>query len=229
MPKITKISYNPRNDRHWIYIDGEYCTAIRARTFKAMDLQVGQEISCEQVKDRENFHFKHQYQNTWEQEKVRIDRVCKLIHYLNPGVETRVTGFGADTTEMIKAHPDEAGKPDIEVWRKEGSRLLMRVEVTGTERMRGDDFWIRPDKLKYCQNHPEQNVWIILHYAQPKERFVLVKPDGRKQYPYKVVNIRGTDEYYVSFTTQDAEVRTRQQFSTHLQSLVDNGQAPADD
>lgn len=220
MPKITDIRYHQPKDRYWIYIDGEYCTSIRARTFKGMALTVGLEVSCDQVKEMENFHFKNQYQNTWEQEKVRIDKVSQLIYNINPYVRINVTGFGADSNEMIMAHPEEQGKPDIEVLLNDGSAVLMLVEVTGTHRMRGNDYWIRPDKLAYCQNHPEQNVWIILHYAEPTEKFIFVKPDGSKKYNYIVKNIKGTDEHYVSFSDRDEEVYSLQKFGDHLNSLV---------
>lgn len=220
MPKITEIRYNQPKDRFWIFIDKKYCTSIRARTFKGMNLSVGQEISCDQVKEMESFHFKNQYQNSWEQEKVRIDKISQLINSIDSSLNINVTGFGADSNEMIKAHPEEQGKPDVEISMASDSTVIMLVEVTGTQRMRGNDYWIRPDKLTYCQNHPDQNVWIILHYAEPEERFVFVKPIARKQYRHIVVNIKGTDEHYVPFNDYDDEVYSFQQFTEHLNSLT---------
>lgn len=220
MSKITNILYKQDKDKYWIYVDGDYCTSIRARTFKGMTLFIGQEISCDQIVEMENFHFKNQYKNTWEQEKVRINKVSQLITSINPSVIIKVTGFGADSNEMIKAHPEEQGKPDVEVSIANSSTTIMLVEVTGTNRMRGTDYWVRPDKLLYCQNHPEQNVWIILHYAEPTERFVFIKPIATKQYSHFIQNINGTDEYYVSFNDSDDEVYSIDQFSNHLNSLV---------
>ncbi|RRO11070.1 hypothetical protein [Pectobacterium aquaticum] len=220
MPRITDIRYIQPKDRYWVYIDGTYCTSIRARTFKGMTLFVGQEISCDEVKEMESFHFKNQYQDKWEQEKIRIQKVSQLITSINRNVKIEVTGFGANSNEIIKSHPEEQGKPDIEVSVSNSSDVIMLVEVTGTQHMRGNDYWIRPDKLSYCQNHPEHNVWIILHYAEPTEKYVFVKPDAIKKYKYNVISINGTDEYYVQFNDSDEEVHSLQQFIDHLNSLV---------
>ncbi|EKO5152158.1 hypothetical protein ACK2J6_003672 [Vibrio fluvialis] len=220
MSTISDIRYNQEKDRYWIYIDGVYCTSIRARTFRGMTLSIGQEISCAEVKEMENFHFKNQYKSSWEQEKVRIEKVSQLIQSINPKIRIRVTGFGADSNELIKAHPEEQGKPDVEVYTDDNSTTIMLVEVTGTQKMRGNEYWIRPDKLSYCQNHPEQDVWIILHYSEPTEKFVFVKPIANKQYRYVVMNIKGTDEYYVPFNDLDEEVTSFEEFSYHMISLI---------
>ncbi|HLW07522.1 MAG TPA: hypothetical protein VKY45_08150 [Marinilabiliaceae bacterium] len=218
MNQITEIRYIADKDRYWIFINKEYCTSIRARTFKGMQLQEGQVISCEDVKEMESFHFKNQYQNSWEQEKFRIDKVSQLIHSINPSLQINVVGFGADSNELIKSHPDEQGKPDLEILRADNSSIML-IEVTGTTHMRGNDYWIRPDKLTYCQNHPAQNVWIILHYTTPVEKFIFIKPSPDKQYRHIVKEIRGTDEYYVVFNDLDEEVRSKEEFIRHLNSL----------
>ena len=41
--KITRIAATPDKERYWIHVDGKYCCAIRARTFKAMGLAIDQE------------------------------------------------------------------------------------------------------------------------------------------------------------------------------------------
>ena len=116
MPHITEIRYKPDKQRYWIFVDGEYCCSVRERTFGAMDLTVGMEITCDEVKDRENFHWKHSYgPDSWEREGVRLDRVAELIKNIDPRVEVRVVGFGAGDTELIRHHPEEAGSPDLEV------------------------------------------------------------------------------------------------------------------
>ena len=61
MPKITRIEYKADRERYWIFVDSEYCTSIRARTFPTLDLTVGQTISCEQIKELESHHWKHSY------------------------------------------------------------------------------------------------------------------------------------------------------------------------
>src|SRR5699024_5647713 len=146
MPKITKITPKPDKGRVWVYVDGEYCCSIRERTFPAMNLHAGQEISCGEIKELESFHWKHAYgQAAWDKEKARLSRVKTLIEGIDPRVEARITGFGADSSEFIAAHPSESGKPDIEVISKEDIQfVLLLVEVTGTESMRPgtSTYWV---------------------------------------------------------------------------------------
>ena len=162
-------------------------------------------------------YFKHQYgQKSWQQEKVRIDKVKELIESISPNLSVSIVGFGADTDEFIPQHPDESGAPDLEVVNNNTDQMIMRVEVTGTEVMRGSDYWVRPDKLTYCQNHSDENVWIVLHYQKPTEKFVFIKPESTKKYPHKVINIRGTDEHYVIFSDASPEVKSKDQFRQEL-------------
>lgn len=112
MPKITKIDYKPEKERYWVFVDGVFCNSIRERTFPALHLEVGSEVSCEKIKELENFHFKNQYKDSWANEKIRLQKVQALIASFDPRLEAAITGFGANTTEYIAAHPEEAGKPD---------------------------------------------------------------------------------------------------------------------
>lgn len=85
-----------------------------------MNLHVGQRISCGKVKEFESFHWKHAYgQVAWDKEKARFSRIKALIEGIDPRVEARIAGFGADSSEFIAAYPSESGKPDIEVISKE--------------------------------------------------------------------------------------------------------------
>lgn len=220
MPRITGIEHRPERERFWIFVDGKYCCSIRARTFPAMGLQIGQEISCADIEELEKFHWKKAYgQAAWDKEKVRLDRIKSVIEAFDPRLLVRITGFGADSNEFIPSHPDEAGKPDLEVSVKGEDRLLALVEVTGTERFRGGNpptYWVRPDKLAYAENHPDQDVWIVLHYAEPTERIVAIKPDSAMKHAVKEIEIRGSIENYVVFSDGDAECVSLEVFAQHL-------------
>ena len=206
----------------WIYVDGNYCTSIGARTFTALNLTVGQEITCDSVKDLENFHWKNAYgQAAWDKEKVRLDLVKALIESLDSRVRVDIVGFGANTNEFIAELPKEAGKPDLEVNTKNGSVPVLIVEVTGTEVMRGDTYWVRPDKLVYAKNHQDQDGWLILHYAQPQEKFVFIKPNITTEYVVSEIEIRGSIEHYVEFTDQSNEVVSQGDFARLLSIKVD--------
>lgn len=212
MPRITKITYKEDKDRCWVYINNEYCASIRKRTFDAMNLQVGSEITCSQLKDKENFFWKSQYANKWEEEKVRLNRVKDLINYYTNQIEIETTGFGADSNEFIAEHPEEHGEPDLTLKSKTTGDVKMLLEVTGTKFMRGTDYWVRPDKLDYAINNPQKNVWIALHFEQPNEKFIFIKPDLNKTYNFETENINNAGERYVKFNDDSNEVFTMKQF-----------------
>lgn len=220
MPKITKIEHKADRDRFWVYVDGQYCCSIRARTFPAIGLQLGQEITCAEIEELEKFHWKNAYgRAAWDKEKVRLDRIKAVIEGFDPRLSVRVTGFGADTNEFIPLHPEEAGKPDLEVGVKGEDRLLALVEVTGTERFRGGNpptYWVRPDKLAYASNHPKEDVWIVLHYAEPEELIVAIKPNSAVKHPVEEIKIRDAIEHYVVFSDNDPECIGLAAFSRHL-------------
>lgn len=217
MPKITKLVYKNDKERYWAYIDGEYCTSIRKRTFEGMNLKVGDKITCDQLKEKENFFWKSQYSNKWEDEKVRLNRVKDLINHYTTQILIETTGFGADSNEFIAAHPDEHGEPDLTLKSKNTGNIKMLLEVTGTKVMRGSDYWVRPDKLDYAINNPSKNVWIALHFEQPKEKFIFIKPDLNKVYSFETENINNAGERYVKFNDNSSEVFTMGQFASIIQ------------
>lgn len=208
MGRITRIQYKPEKGRYWIFIDGNYCCSIRERTFPAMELSVGMALTCDELQEREKFFWKRHYDRAaWEKEAVRLGKVKALIDAIDPRAAAQVVGFGAGSTEFIAEHPKEAGRPDIEVVTTDARQLpLLAVEVTGTEQMRGSSYWVRPDKLEYVRAHPEQEVWLILHYAEPQERFVFIRPSRSKHYQPVEKVIRGAKEHYVEFTDDSPEV-----------------------
>ncbi len=223
MSQITKIKENKgkEQDRVWVYIDDEYCTSIRHRTWVGMDLHVGSEISCEELKERENLFWNHSYgEEAWKKEKVRLEHVTAWFKINFPSFIVDVSGFGADSNQMIPEHPEEKGTPDLTILSKEGKKLLM-VEVTGTEQRRGKDYWIRPDKIEYIQKHADVDIWIALHYADQNE-IIWIKPSLNKEYFYEEKNIRNAIEYYVIFNDDSEEVKSEVEFKRHLMSMIEN-------
>lgn len=227
MPKITKVYSMPPNPPRFpessvlVYIDGVKCRAVRERTWRAMGLKVGDEITCQELNERENFHWKRVYgASSWEKEKVRLQAVQKLLESVSSDIEIRITGFGAGNTDFIAAHPKESGRPDIEVCSRKNGQIVMFVEVTGTERMRGSSYWVRPDKLSYAKNHPEADVWIILHFNLPEDKFVFVKPNPTTEYVVSNIEIRGSLEYYVEFNDSDSDVYTFDAFKRHVSGKI---------
>lgn len=217
MPKITNIIYKNERERYWIYVDNQYCTSIRERTFPALNLSIGQDISCDKIKELETHHWKHAYgQNAWDKEKIRLRKVKELIEKLDGRVIVEIVGFGADTNNFISGHPIESGKPDLEVKRRDNNEIIFLIEVTGTESMRGSTYWVRPDKLNYIKNHPTEDVWLILHYLNPEEKFVFIKPNPKRDYAISRIKIRESIELYVEFSDSDPEVVSAENFKSTL-------------
>lgn len=97
---------------------------------------------------------------------------------------------------------------------------MLLVEVTGTEVMRGQTYWVRPDKLNYAKNHPTEDVWLILHYMQPVEKYVFIKPNLSKNYTVSKKIIRESTELYIEFSDSDDEVVSQEEFKEHLSQKV---------
>ncbi|WP_177735096.1 hypothetical protein [Flavobacterium inviolabile] len=224
MPRITRITPQASNpDRVSVFIDGEFCTGIRARTFQAMGLTVGSEITCAQLKENESFFWKKAYgEDAWEKEKVRLNKIKDIIESIDDRLQVKIVGFGADSNKIIKEHAEEKGVPDLDVVLKSNpSEVIMKVEVTGTEVMRGEDYWVRPDKLEYSENHPEQNVWTALHYAKPNELVRFLKHTEGKKYETVTKEIKGADEIYSVFNDGDDEVFDFDSFKEEVKKILD--------
>jgi hypothetical protein len=210
MSIITKISENQGKDkdRVYVYIDNIYCASIRQRTWIGMNLTIGSSISCEDLKTLEQNFWKKLYgKESWEQEKVRINRVCEWFKHYIPTVEIVPIGLGADSNEYFEnIHSEEKGSPDLSIRTKDSDIELIALEVSGTENMKGMGYWVRKDKIDYIQAHKERDIWIVLHYQRPKEKFIWLKINSEKQYQAKTLNFKGADEYYVIFNDKDSEI-----------------------
>ena len=226
MSFITDIRQDPVNGGYAIWIDGQFCCRVRERTFPAMGLQIGSEISCPQLIQRDNFHWKHSYGSaSWAQENSRLKRAYDLIAWADHRVTVTTIGFGANSTEFIPEHATVPGFPDLAVHITDTGVLVARIEVTGTEQRRGPDLWVRPDKIAYAQTHPEENPWIVLHYAEPKQTMFCVKPDPNLEYHHQEIPIRGSIEHYVIFQTDRPEIHDVYQFRDLLVQAVNDALA----
>lgn len=215
MSKITWIKVDEyKADRMAIFIDNKFCTSIRKRTFSGMNLNEGDEITCEELKEKENFFWKQAYgKKSWEREKVRLEKVKELVLSISSNLVIKETGFGAGKTEFLAEHPDESGSPDLTVYKDKME--IMFIEVTGTEFKRASDYWVRPDKIKYFQNHPEKNIWIIL-YFNSLEQFIFIRPNSDQQYEYSEEIINEATEHFVKFNDDSSEVKNQEQFRDAL-------------
>lgn len=208
MGKITAIfddQDKSKEERVVVMIDGKYCMKVRKRTFSAMNLNVGDSITCEQLKEDEKFHWKKTYNTTsWEKEQVRLEKVKKFVYSIRNDLVVKETGFGAGKTEFIAEHPNESGAPDLTVYKN--GQSCMYIEVTGTEYKRGTEYWLRPDKIQYFNSHPEKNIWFVL-YFNSENQLVFIKPERDKKYTPTLKMINGSGENMVEFSDDDDEVK----------------------
>ena len=222
MSRVTEIRHSPDGERVFVAVDGRFCCSVRSRTFPAMGLEVGTRMTCDQVKFLENYFWKLRYgTESWEREAYRLERVMAMINWADPRVVVERVGFGAGMLHFIPEHPDESGVPDLAVTAPDVGRLVMRVEVSGTERLRGEGYWVRPDKLLYARHHLDEEVWIALHYREPSERVVCVRPQLERDYEVAEMDIHGAGENYVVFSDDDVEVTNHEGFRDRLRQLVD--------
>lgn len=136
-------------------------------------------------------------------------------------MEVQTVGFGANTDELIEHHPDASGAPDLRVVVAKNGKYLMSVEVSGTEAKRGDDYWVRPDKLAYARNNPDHDYFIILHYKEPREEFIYIRPNADVAYRVSEKEIAGARERYVVFSGNNKEVISEAEFKFYLRQKVD--------
>ena len=230
MSKITKISpWIPKGQsevaRYYIDIDGKTIKnkegksfSIRAKTFPALGLFEGMEITVDELIAREVYFFKNAYgESGFLKEKIRLDHVEEFLRQVDPEIKLERTGFGADSTEIYYEHPEESGTPDFSI-KNDDDVVVMHIEVSGTEVMRGQDYWVRPDKMTYVQKHLEVPIWIILHFQKPVETLVFIKPDPQKNYDAikEVKEIQGAREEYVCLSASSIEVCSESEFVQEL-------------
>ena len=222
MGKITGIQKNKgtNKDRCYVYIENNYCFSVRERTWKSFNLSVGDDANCEELKEKEKFIWKDLYgTESWEKEKVRLHYVTKWLEKYIPYIKVNITGFGANSTELIKEHPEEKGEPDIQIVLEDSNTVVLFLEVTGTEFKRGNDYWIRPDKIDYIQKHKEKDTWVALHY-QDAMKIIWIQPIMNKKYEHVIKNLKGADEYFVIFDDNSPEVKSSQSFKDYLDSKI---------
>lgn len=209
MPTITGFRRSKDGERVFIDLDGQYAISVRDRTFDGLGLQEGMEITKGEIRERDLFFWKNKYQKNggWEREELRLKRVEDGLRHCDERFVITRTGFGAGSLEFIARHPQASGSPDLSVSDSEGN-LIVCVEVTGTERMKGraDEFWVRPDKIRWARDNPGIESWVALHYAQPQERMIFFRPEPGREYPVEERLIGDSRERFAILTREDVIV-----------------------
>lgn len=119
MPFITKIlpKQGKNQDRVYVYIDEQFCSSIRERTWIGMGLVVGSSITCDELKTFEQNFWKKLYGiESWKREKVRIKCVIKWFSKYISQVNVIPIGLGVDSNDYLEnIHSKEKGSPDLSI------------------------------------------------------------------------------------------------------------------
>lgn len=217
---VTKILHGQgkNGDRVYVYINNQYCTSVRSRTFDALNVQLDTIISCEELRERESFIFKKKYANTWVREKDRIKYLKTwLKKFISIDFKIEVVGFGADTTDELLEHPKEPDKPDLKL---SANGKIAYIEVSGTDHRRGNDFWVREGKVKNIQLNPNDKIWVALVYILDK-KIVWISVDKNKHYVRSEKLINEVREYYVCFDEDSNEVLSSSEFKNEIENFFE--------
>lgn len=213
MPIVTRVTRGQKPNaepRKYIYVDGNYEFSVKERHFDDLGIQVGKEIDVKATKEKAEFLYKNTYSDAWVQEQWRIDQVMPVIQAIDERLLIKKVGYGTDNPTLIRSHQNENERsgPDLDIGMKGSTCRIMRIEVSGAQRMRGSDYWVRADKIEYMRRNPNQNIWVALHYAEPSAQIIFVKPDITKDYPVLLLKPRDITERFISFAKGDPEVKT---------------------
>lgn len=217
MPVITGFKANQDGTRRIVCLDDGREVSVRERVFEALGFKKGMPATPEEIIRKDKFVWKHIYDSKEkrDQENLRVERAIDGLMYCDPRFVITKTGFGADSDAFIAHHPEVAGSPDLSVCDADGN-LILCLEVTGTKRMRGNDFWVRPDKIDWARKNPEIETWVALHYSEPREKMLFFKPDPDRRYDAEERTIGQARERFVILTREEvlgptafiSEVRT---------------------
>jgi len=103
-------------------------------------------------------NFKEKYKNLWGVSKKREIKVRTLLEMWCLSVVK--FGFEAESDKFNPNYAEEQGIPDYIITNIDPN---ITIEVTGTNSKHVSEknaIWVRPDKVKYAENHPEVECWL---------------------------------------------------------------------
>jgi len=212
MPKITKIEPQKNPDRRSIFVDGSFCVGCHKNKITNLNLNVGDEVDIDDLKQKLSYAWKDTYKDKWPISEQRQDAIISLVS--SWGFELEKVGFGSDTNEYIANHPKEMGTPDLEIKKK-----LVLLESTGCPSLRGDGLWIRGDKVKHALDNPEKDIWFA-HRIDKTNEIRFIKLNYKKQYKPENVSTGYSNESMVVFSINDDEVKSREFFEDYLKNKI---------
>lgn len=225
MPKITSIK-DGRNGKKYIYVDNEFFVSCDSRIVAGLNLDVGMVIEDLSNLERKIKNFwKDRYRNYWDkQEKNRIEKVINLIKNQVEDIQIEVFGFGTSNKEYIDNHPIEKGIPDLAIcYNKKGSNYILAfIEVTGTRKLgEKDELWIRPDKIKFAENHPCLDIYIA-HFVDDLELLRFIDTKSLENLRIKEVTINSVKEIYAAIPYDHNSILNLEKFISLIRKKIFN-------
>lgn len=217
---ITAIRYDHPTDRYAVFVNEALQAMIRAPIFHALRLAVGQRISKEDLALREQQQVRVLLRDgASKRDTFRQRRVSELLQQCHPEITVEIEGPTVSVASPAY-HPKAEGKPDLTVRLRGGHLPVMAVEVAGADWRDGDTYFVRAERFRHALAHPDEESWIVLHYSQPDERFVFVRPLPGHDYAGRERLLGSRVDRFVELNDPSPEVQTQEQFAARLDACV---------
>lgn len=223
MPKITQIQYDNNTQRAQVYIDYRFCASIRQNIWQEMGLCEGSEISCAQLHQKEALVWQRSRRsNLLDMSNQALDRTLAWLTKYLPNINARVIDFryGQDDNGLSLNYPVPRNDKNISLTLKATNLEILTLEVTGVEIQRGINYWVKEHKLLYAQSQFKRDGWVVLYYKHPKELFVWIKPEPKKQYKSEEL-IRRSKNRFIAFNDQSSEVCSSKEFCEYIHKKIE--------
>lgn len=159
--------------------------------------------------------WKKKYAHSWENATKRVHKVIDALKA--KGIKAEPHGFLATSKEYSKESPEEKGAPDLII-----PSVEVFVEVTGPDKAvsKDADLWIRWDKFKYAENHPEKEIWVahILESENDLIRFLKLGKGVKERYEEIKIRIRGAQETYRSIPAGYSNLFSFEKFCNYIKA-----------
>lgn len=221
MPKITQIQQDNKTRRVLVYIDYRFCASIRENVWDAMELKLGDEITCVKLHQKEkNVYAKLRKHNSNYSNKQAINRVAGWFNKYVKALDVRIVDFKYDSNVDSSAYyPKTRYDKNINLLIKDSNTPILTLEVASIEIQRGDHYWINMDKITYAQQQTEIDSWVVLHHKYPVEKFIWIKPEPKKIYAAETL-IKNSKQQFVFFKQDSPEVYSSTKFFAYLQAKL---------
>jgi hypothetical protein len=159
--------------------------------------------------------WKKIYGPDWPSGKRKVQKVIDALGAHD--IKAEAHGFMPLSTEYTPENPLEKGAPDLKIVSVE-----IYVEVTGPNIPMSPQvgLWIRWDKFKYAEDHPEKEIWVahILESENDLIRFLKLGSGVKERYEEIHPTPRQVIETYRTVPANDPHLFSLAQFCDYIKT-----------